>query len=88
MLPVLRFCFRRQNEEFVTGIVQAIDEPAGGAAGVRASTDLDQTFFDSHGHPLIEDETFSLPMFVSEFLLIGGDPAVKLKDTPETLPLK
>jgi hypothetical protein len=85
MIPIFRFCCRRQNEEFVTGIVQTIDEPAGGAAGMRASADLDQTFFHPHGHPLIENETFPLPMFVSELLLVGRNSPVKLKDLFESL---
>ena len=68
----------------MTRIVQAIHEAAGRPVGVRASTDLDQAFFHAHRHPLIEDETFALPMFVPEFLLVGEDAAMQLKDVFET----
>ena len=69
----------------MTGIVQAVDESAGRPGRVSATTDLHEIFFHSHRHPLIEDETFSLPMFVSELLLVSRDPAVKLKDFLESL---
>ena len=74
----------REKEKFVTRIVQAIDEAAGRPAGMRASADLDQAFFHAHRHPLIEDKTFALPVLVPEFLLIGEDTAVQLKDVLET----
>ena len=72
----------------MTGIVQAIDEPARRSPGMGAPPDLHQPFFHAHRHSLIENETFALPVFVSEFLLIGGDPAVKLKDAVESFPLE
>ena len=84
VVPVLRFCFRRQDEQRVTWIVQAIDEPAGRSPGMRAAANLHEPFFHPDGHPLIEDETLSLPVFVPKLLLIGRDPAVELEDVLES----
>ena len=85
MVPVLRFCFRRQDEQLVTGIVQAIDEPAGCPPGMRATPYLHEAFLHPHGHPLIEDETLSLPMLVPKLLLVSRDPAVELENVLESL---
>src|SRR4051812_42826967 len=84
MVLVLGFCLFGQNEELVTRIVQTIDEPAGWSARVGAAPDLHQPFLHPHRHPLIEDKTFALPVLVTELLLVGGNPPVKLKDTPKT----
>ena len=84
MVPVLRFGFRRQDEKLVTRIVQAIDEPAGRSPAMRATANLHEPFFHPYGHPLIEDETFSLPVLVSKLLLVGRDPAVELEDVLES----
>ena len=76
--------FFGEKEKLVTRIVQAIHEAAGRPAGVRAFADLHQAFFHAHRHPLIEDETFPLPVLVPEFLLVGENPAVQLKDVLKT----
>ena len=67
----------------MTGIVQAVHEAARGPAGMRASADRHEAFVHAHRHALIEDETFTLPVLVSELLLIGNDPAVQLVDILE-----
>ena len=84
MIPILRFRFRRQDEERVTRIVQAIDEPAGRPPAMRASANLHEPFFHSDRHPLIEDETFSLPVFVPKLFLVSCDPAMELEDVLES----
>ena len=84
VVPVLRFRFRRQDEKSVTRIVQTIDEPAGRSPGMCAAPNLHQPFFHPDGHPLIEDETLSLPVFVPKLLLVGRDPAVELEDVLES----
>ena len=68
----------------MTRIVQTIDEPAGRPPRMRAAPNLHEPFFHPDGHPLIEDETFPLPVFVSELLLVGCDSAVKLEDVLES----
>ena len=65
--------------------MEAVDETAGRTTGMRAAANLDQTFFHSHGHPLIEDKAFALPMLISKLLLVGRDPAMKLEDVFESL---
>ena len=84
MVTILGFRFRRQDEKLVTRIVQAIDEPAGRPPGMRAAANLHEPFFHPDGHPLIEDETLSLPVFVPKLLLVGRDPAVELEDVLES----
>ena len=84
MIPIFRFCFRRQDEKLVTRIVQAIDEPAGRSPAMRATANLHEPFFHPDRHPLIKDETFSLPMLVPKLLLVGRDPAVELEDALES----
>ncbi len=73
---ILSLCFDRKDEELVTGIVQAIHEPACGAICMSAPTDLHETVLDAHRHTLIEDETLALPMLVSELFLISDDAAM------------
>jgi hypothetical protein len=85
MITVLGLGVVGQHEELVTGVVQTIDEPARWSSRVRATPDLHQSFLHPHRHPLIEDKTFALPVLVTELLLVRGDPAMKLKDTPKTL---
>ena len=41
---------------------------------------LHQSFFHAHRHPLIEDETFALPVFVPELFLVGRNATVQLED--------
>jgi hypothetical protein len=85
VIVIVRFGFVGQEVEFVTRVVQAIDEPARRSPCMCAPPDLHQAILHAHGHSLIENETFALPVFVSEFLLIGGDPAMKLKDVTKPL---
>ena len=84
MIPVLRFCFSRQDKKLVTWIVEAINEPAGRSSAMRAPANLHEPFFHPDGHSLIEDKTLSLPVFVSKLLLVGRDPAVELEDVLES----
>ncbi len=51
-----------------------------------AAPDLHQPFLYPHCHPLIEDKTLALPVFIAELLLVGGNPAVKLKDISKPFP--
>ena len=69
----------------MTRIVQAIDEPAGRSPGMRAAANLHEPFFHPDSHSLIEDETLSLPVFVSELLLVGRDSTMQLKNILESL---
>ena len=85
MVTILGFRFGRQEEKLVTRIVQAIDEPARRSSGMRTAPNLHEPFFHPDSHPLVEDETFSLPVFVPELLLVGRDSAVQLKDILESL---
>ena len=72
----------------MTRIMQTIDEARGRSVGVGATAYRDETLLHFDGHALIEDETFALPVVISEFLLVGGNSAVKLEDAVETFPLK
>ena len=82
---VLLFGFFGQQKKPVTRIVQTIDEARGGPVCMSAPADRHKPFFDFDGHSLVKDETFALPMLVSELLLIGHDSAVQLIDRFESV---
>ncbi len=75
---VCAFCDIIKEKEDVTGVVQTVDETIGGCPGVGASSDVFDGLRRRHGHPLVEHETFTLPVFCPDFTVVIHDAAVQL----------